>query len=171
MVNEQTAALSVESENIEEDVEMSSKGHYAAAHFWTRVHYWIGIPTAVIAGGSGVSAFQDKTVLAGILAIVAAALVSVATFLNPQERAENFKKAGAKYGTLRNRARMYREVVLLGDKSVGEKELLLNELAIARDDLNESSPQVPRGAFEKARAGIEAGEATYRTENRSSDAS
>ena len=100
MDQKQKAALNVESKNVEEDSEVSSKGHYAAAHFWTGAHYWIGIPTALIAGASGISAFQKATVLAGTLAIVAAALASVSTFLNPQERSGNFKKAGAKYGAL-----------------------------------------------------------------------
>ena len=128
------------------------------------MHYWIGIPTALIAGASGVSAFQDEPILAGVLAIIVAALASVSTFLNPQERSENFRKAGAKYGSLRNRARIYREMTLLTDKTHDEKESLLLELTDERDELNESSPQIPTRAFKKARKRIEEGEATYRTD-------
>ena len=164
MDEKRAAAFSVESKNVEEDSEMSSKGHYVAAHFWQRVHYFIGIPTAVIAGASGVSAFQEEPIWAGVLAIIAAALASVSTFLNPQERSENFRKAGAKYGSLRNRARIYREVTLLTDKTPDEKESMLLELAKERDELNESSPQIPTRAFKKARKGIEEDEATYRTD-------
>ncbi len=76
--------------------------------------------------------------LAGSLAVAVAALSSVATFLNPQERSSNFRNSGAKYGALRNTARIFREVGLLSERTVQEKEKKLLQIAQERDELNES---------------------------------
>ena len=37
----------------------------------------------------------------------------------------------------------------------------LNELNDRRNSLNEESPQIPRGAFERAKRGVAVGEASY----------
>ncbi len=62
------SAYTRESQRIEEDALYSAKGHFEAARTWSRIHLWIGLPTAILAAVSGVSAFKDETVIAGALA-------------------------------------------------------------------------------------------------------
>lgn len=104
--------------------------------------------------------FSDHGTLAGILATVVAALTAVVTFLNPQERANGHHVAGVKFNAVRNQARLFREVDLEEKVVPPDVSDRLRKLAESRDQLNLSSPQIPR-AFEKARRGIEAGEASY----------
>ena len=69
-----------EAKRIEEDSLYSSKGHFYAAQFWTNLHLWIGIPTSImaaIAGASALSQFDNHQIVAGILAILVAALSAV----------------------------------------------------------------------------------------------
>jgi len=149
-----------EAKRIEEDAIFSSKAHYEASRQWSNVYLWLGVPTAIIAGVSGVSAFEEYKVVAGVTAILAAGLVSISTFLNPSEKAQAHYTAGQKFTALKNRTRIFREIEVLENK---ENSLSKNLLALSsqRDSINEVSPQIPRKAFEKARKGIEEGESEY----------
>ncbi|MCU7806885.1 MAG: SLATT domain-containing protein [Candidatus Thiodiazotropha sp. (ex Semelilucina semeliformis)] len=157
---ENTENLRVEALRIEEDSTYSSKAHYEAARRWGKIYLWLGIPTAIIAGVSGVSAFEEQTLLAGVAAIIAAALASISTFLNPSEKAQAHYTAGFKFTALKNNARIFREIELNDSNSKNPKSDLL-KLSSERHSINEVSPQIPRWAFEKARKGIEEGESTY----------
>lgn len=42
-----------ESKRIEEGLLYSSKGHFAAAHFWNNFHLWIGIPMVLLSAIAG----------------------------------------------------------------------------------------------------------------------
>ena len=104
-----TDGLQREILRLEEDCMYSSRGHFEAERFWSRVHHWIGVPAALVGGVAGVSAFNQETLLAGSLAVVAAALAALATFLNPSARAAGHHTAGTKYLSLRNESRFLRE--------------------------------------------------------------
>jgi hypothetical protein len=53
-----------------------------------RLHYAIGIPAVLLAGIAGATALSDLShILAGIFALVAAALTSLQTFLRPDAKA------------------------------------------------------------------------------------
>lgn len=153
-----------EAKRIEEDSLYSSKGHFVTADFWTNFHLWIGVPTAIlsaIAGASALSQFDNHNIIAGILAIVVTALTAVTTFLNPNEKANSHRNAGNKYNSLRNKARIFREIDCCGGDSDQELTTQLKELAKQRDELNQSSPQISRRFYKKARKSIEEGEAKY----------
>ena len=47
------------------------------------------------------------------------------------------------------------------DLTIEELSERLESLTKERDELNESSPIIPEGAYEKGKKGIEAGQATY----------
>ncbi len=153
-----------EAGRIEEDSLFSAKGHFVVADFWVSFHLWIGVPTAVlaaIAGTSALSQFEKHNIIAGILAIIVAALTAVTTFLNPNEKANSHLNAGNNYNSLRNKARIFCEIDSYGEDSDQEITKQLKELAKQRDGLNQDSPQIPRWAYKKARKGIEEGEADY----------
>lgn len=152
-----------EAQRIEEDSLYSSKGHFCAAHFWTKFHLWLGVPTAVfaaIAGASALARFDASNIVAGVLAILVAALAAVSTFLNPNEKANVHLNAGNDYNSLRNKARIFHEIEI-ETSNLPALSKKLKELNNERDDLNRNSPQIPNRAFQKARKGIEEGEAHY----------
>jgi len=152
--------INKECQRIEEDCIYSSKGHFEASSCWKRIHLWIGIPSAIIAGVASVSAFEENTLLAGVLAILVAAMGAVSTFLNPSSKATEHNGAGNSYLGLRNRVRRFRNIELPGMNSDEAKERIL-AFGQQKDDLSSSTPQIPEWAFKKARANIEDGQADY----------
>ena len=138
----------------------SSKSHFEAARRWSRVHLWMGVPTAILAGVAGVSALSEAELVAAAVAFLVAGFTGVITFLNPERRAANHQGAGTQYSALRNQLRIFRELEIeqLDEATVIER---LKEFGERRDALNESSPPIPRWAFIGARKGIEGGEAEH----------
>lgn len=149
--------ITAEARRIEEDTEHSAKGHFNASDRWGRYHLWLGIPAAVLAATAGGTAFTELPEVSGSLAMLATALTTVLTFLKPSEHAENHKTVGGYYLELRNRTRLFRELEL-GDNielDIAKKRIL--EFSKTRDELNHSSPGIPRKDYEKAKADIDSG--------------
>mgnify|MGYP001560610487 CR=1 FL=1 len=157
--------MHAEASRIEEDSLYSAKGHFEAGRVWGNAHLGLGIPTVVIAAIASASAFKEEIVAAGVLAIAAAVLSAVSTFLNPSERSQLHHHAGVKHNSLRNRIRMFRELDLKSGAGEGDLLASLKALAQERDDLNLSNPQIPKFAFRRARCGIESGEAAYKVDS------
>lgn len=166
MRSELRQAMFAESERLEEDALYSARGHFEAARTWGRAHLSLGIPTSLLAALAGVSAFNNHPLIAGAAAIIVAALSSVSTFLNPSEKAQTYHLAGTGFNTVRSRARMFRQVRLLTTISDEALASELEQLVARKNDLNEKSPIIPRPAFERARKGIESGEAAYAVDSK-----
>ena len=162
MEEELLAEYHREAARISEDALHSSKGHYNAADRWCHVHLWIGIPNAVLAAIAGVSAFNGSEIIAGCLAVAVAAVTAVNTFLNPGDRASTHKRCAGEYHSLRNRARIFTNIVCRSFGSAEELSARFEEMVAKRDDLNAASPQIPEWSFKKAKAGIDAGQAEYK---------
>lgn len=154
-------ALRREAARIEEDCLHSAKGHFSAGRIWSNIHFAVGLPAAVMAASASKAAFDNDDITAGVLAIIAAALVAMVTFLNPQARANAHHTAGTRYNSIRNQVRIVREIDMISDKPTEDLTDLVKRLGTERDRLNESSPQIPRWAFLMAKKGIAAGEADY----------
>ncbi len=148
---------------IEEDALHSMKGHFNVAHRWGKAHLCLGIPGTVLAAWAGVNAFSDCQTLTSILALLAASLMAVITFLKPQTISENHRNAGAEYNKLKNKTRIFREIELprFDDEKARH---WINELAEQRDALNSMSPDIPRWAYEKAKRDIDNGMADYKVD-------
>jgi hypothetical protein len=152
--------LADEASRIEEDSLYSSRGHFAAATGWSRIHYWIGIPAAICAAAAGGSGFADQPALAGVLSIITAILSALAVFLNPQDKASQHHAAGSKLAVVRNQARMFRNLEIPALDSTAALARL-RDLGDLRDSLNTTSPAIPEWAFRKAQSSIGKGEATH----------
>ncbi len=155
-----------EAKRIEEDCLYSAKGHFYAGQCWGNVHLWLSGISAVLSAIAGVSAlshFDYHNIVAGVFSIIVAGLTGVITFVNPNARASVHHKAGNKYNSLRNDTRIFYEIEVnnLDDSKVVEELKKLND---RRNKLNIESPQIPKWAFEKARKGIEEGEADYKVD-------
>lgn len=157
-------AIRTECARLEEDALFSARGHFEASRTWGRVHLLIGIPSSVIAALAGISAFNELPEVAGALAVLVAALTAVSTFLNPSEKSQSFHAAGAAFNSVRSKARILREVTSLTDAADSSLAAQLADLTAHKDELNQKSPPIPRSAFERARKGIEAGEASYKAD-------
>ena len=156
-----------EARRVEEDSLYSAKGHFSVALRWGRVRLWLGVPTSILAAIAGVSAlaqFDNHNIVAGLLAILVAALTAVSTFLNPNEKANSHHNAGTKYNSLRNRIRIFYNIDCAGEDSEQKLTTQLKDLAKERDELNLSNPQIPRWAYREARKTIEEGEADYKVD-------
>ncbi len=158
-----------EARRIEEDALHSSKGHYAASERWRNVHLWVGVPTAaltaiaglVIVGGPEEVRGVPLDAVFGLVAIAGAVSTAVMTFLGPEKRSTEHRIAGDRYNALKGRARRFREIDALRPHADDELSERLDALVAERDGLNQSSTLIPKSAYEKAKKGIEAGEATH----------
>lgn len=151
-----------EASRINEDAIHSAKGHYNAADRWRHAHLWIGLPNALLAGVAGVSAFNGSELIAGILSVSVAAIAAMNTFLNPGDRNSTHKRCAAEYHALRNKARIFENITSRQNITLDDLGTKFEELLLKRDDLNATSPQIPYWAFQKAKEGIDSGEAEYK---------
>ena len=146
---------------IEEDTEYSGRSNFEAAVRSDRTHLLLGAPAAVLAAAAGATILADVSEwIPAACAAVAAVLGALQTFVRADKRAAQHHASGAEFIDLRNEARIFRTIDYphMTDE---ERRQRSHELSTRRSDLNRSTPRIPRRAFEKARHGIEAGEASY----------
>ncbi len=156
----------IEAKRIEEDCLYSAKGHFYAGQWWVNTNLWFGGLSAsisAVAGASALSQFDYHNIVAGSLSIVVVGLTALLTFINPNERATVHQKAGNKYNALRNDTRIFYGIEVSGANDIGVVDDL-KKLNDRRNKLNIESSQIPKWAFEKARKGIEQGEAKYKVD-------
>ncbi|MBT4859451.1 MAG: SLATT domain-containing protein [Gammaproteobacteria bacterium] len=154
-----------EAKRIEEDALYSFKGHFNAAARWDKVYLWVG---CIIAGSSviaGSIVFSETIrfwdLIAASMALGSGILAAILTFLEPQKKANSFRKAGADYKYLRDRARVLYDVKAKSDVSTEE---LISKLEVLQKDshkLSGDSPVIPKWAYHASRKGIKGGEASY----------
>ena len=83
-------------------------GHYRAALRYSRLNYWFGFPTVVLATVVGTSVFatlQAKPdfwwqVAVGLMSIAAAILSALQSFLGYNDKAEKHRVAGSRYNAV-----------------------------------------------------------------------
>jgi hypothetical protein len=159
--------IQAELQRIEEDCIHSGKAHFNAGDRWARYHYCLGIPSVVLSALAGAAFFKNYGDIAGIMSAIVAILTSLMTFLKPSERAAAHKGSGDQYLTLRNDARVFREIRLAYACDEQAAIAGLDEFTKRRNELNQASAQFSRKDFEIARAGIDQGEAAHRVDQRS----
>lgn len=161
-------AIINEAQRIEEDSRHSSGGHFAAAHYWSHANYWLGIPNVLaagLAGASFLSKVDSSGWASGILSLIVLCLSSLMTFLNPHDKASAYLSAGNQYDALMNRARIFHSIdCWKADANDEELAAQLKDMSDKKSKLNESCPQIPRWAYEKAKKRIEAGERTHQVD-------
>jgi len=154
-----------EAKRIEESTLFSSKGHFAVAAIWNQLHLWLGIPTVILSGVSSTIAFSKDSnhsiVAIGMISIIIAALSSLMTFLNPNEKSLSRLRCGNCYDSLQNKVRIFWTIDC--KQEISEQVLYekLKYFSEQKDRLNQDSPQIPQWAYKKAKKGIESGETIY----------
>lgn len=146
---------------IEEDCIHSGKAQFNAGVRWSRYHLWLGVPSVILSALAGTAFFKGEPEIAGAMSSVVTILTALMTFLKPSERASSHKSSGDQYLTLRNDARVLRTIKL--DVACDDTAAVANldEITKRRNELNQASAQVSRKDFERARTGIEEGEAQH----------
>jgi len=171
-VSRSKKAIIEEAQRIEENCLFTSKGHYAAAHFWGKCHISTGLTIAILAAMVGTSAFaqlEPRTpfaVLGGVTSFVVAVLAAVSAFLKPNEKASAHHSAGNSFDSLLTRTRMFRTIDCwsgVGDDILEQRLKLLSE---ERTRLKATSAQPPYWAYKKAKKGIDEGEADYAVDSK-----
>ena len=155
------AAIRDELLRLEEDCIYSGKAHFNANARWASYHYWLGIPSVVLSALAGTAFFTDMPLAGGALASTVAVLSALSTFLKPADRAAAHKTTGDQYLALRNDSRVFREI---GISLVCDAQAALEQMggfSKRRNELNQGAYQVSSADFEKARKGIEQGEALH----------
>lgn len=155
------ASVAREASRIEEDCTHSAKGHFEAARIWGWCNMGLGLPAFVLGAVAGVSALKAMPIVAGVLAILGSALTAALTFLKPGDRVSGHHASGTRYNSLKNRARLFREVEVPQATDPKRLTRALRALAKERDELNQLSPEIPRPAFVRARRGVQTGESSY----------
>lgn len=77
-----------------------ARHHGFAAALWRKMVIWFGLPAAIISGLSGAFAFTDQETRAGVLALVAALLVSLSTYFGAKEHGDQHLAAAKDYRAL-----------------------------------------------------------------------
>lgn len=160
MNNSIKTAVTAEAKRLEENATYSAKSHLNAGAVWSKVHYCLGLPAAVLAALAGIKAFQNDPVMSGWIAVTAAIFAAVNAFLNPSDKAAKHRSAGHELLALQNEARRLHNIrlALLGDPAA---DAAIADLAARLDQINSTSRDIPWFAYSKAKKGIENGEATH----------
>jgi len=153
--------ITTELQRMEEDCTVSGKSHFNAASRWTRWNYIIGIPSVGLSAAAGAAFFKDYAVVAGLMSSGVTILTALMTFLKPSERSSGHKSSGDQYLSLRNDARVFREIALTQITDDIAAIAGMSGLTTRRNELNQASPQFSRGDFNAARKGIAQGEALH----------
>ncbi|MBS0607685.1 MAG: SLATT domain-containing protein [Verrucomicrobia bacterium] len=146
---------------IEEDSEHSAKSHFNAAVRWDRYHFRIGLISTIITATGGTLSLGNCPIIGGVLAIISSSLAAILTFLNPAQRAKTHKTSGDQYLSLQNEARIFREIKMKGDFGSDVLQKGIFQLAAQRNQLNQTSPNIPRKDYELAKADISKQKSKY----------
>jgi hypothetical protein len=147
--------LKSEARHLEQVCRFAAECQITAVGFWANLQIWVGGLAAVLAAVSSGSAFADQTILAGSLAIGAAAASAVVASIQPNSRAESHLKAASKYNELRLDAHML--VVLEESMTPAQVQELANRLA----KLASASPWYPRRLAKRAQSLIDEGKGYF----------
>ncbi|WP_417491614.1 SLATT domain-containing protein [Maricaulis sp.] len=161
MDDDERLALAAELSRIEEDCIHSAKAQFNGAARLNGWHWTLGGSAAVLSAVVSASLIGNYPWVTGLLALLAAILTAVLTFIKPAERAANHQDAGNQYLAIRNEARRLRKLHLPNWSGLPAGTEFIEVLAGRHDDLNRSAIPPTQADFIKARQGIEAGEAAY----------
>lgn len=139
---------------LEELCLLAAERHYGAETPWYHINYLLGIPSttiAAIAGATALSTFQNHEWVTAGIALLAAALSALLTFLDPYKRASVHHATARGYEALYHAAGRFVRLELNGDNM--EQDVLENRLATLTtkfDELLQSAPPLPGSAYKTA---------------------
>lgn len=163
--NDWRANLRREAQRLKEDSLYSYKAHYNQAESWEHRHLWLGVPAAALAAVAGALATAVPIWATTTLAFSSAVLTAALTVVNPSERARASRNAGDSLHAYHDRLRRWADNDL-ADLPRPKARLDLEAFGDEKARLNKAAPGIGRSAQDRARRGIEAGEAHHVADGR-----
>lgn len=151
-----------EAHRLEESAMYSAQGQYERAKFWRGFNLSLGVAAAILAAVAGVVGLaSDKTrILSGVLALVAAGMVSVLTTVNADRRHSQAAASANAYLEIQTAARQL-HTVDLPHLDYDTARTQLAELTARRDEINKTADMPSRRAYRRAQSNIERGGQRY----------
>ncbi|MBU4230807.1 MAG: SLATT domain-containing protein [Proteobacteria bacterium] len=129
--------------------------HYAAAKYFSKGHYLIGIPAATLAFVVGSSVFVslskdvNTTIKLAVTfaSVLSAVLTGLQTFLNYNQRSEKHRLVASKYSAVK---REIEQLLTLPEENLKSSKKEIDSLRVKIDNIGQDAPSLPDGFFEKA---------------------
>lgn len=159
---EQRQALADELQRIEESATFSAQNQFEQAKQWRGVNLLLGVPASVLAAVSGATALASTTgrLLAGVLALAAAAFGAVLTTVNASHRTNQASSAANAYLEIQTAARQLR-LLDLPQLDLEEARSAVGELTARRDEQNKTAEVPNKWARRRAQKNIASGGQSY----------
>ncbi|WP_256829677.1 DUF4231 domain-containing protein [Pseudomonas sp. Pse1] len=128
-------------------------GHYRAALRYSRLHFWIALPTVALSAAVGTAVFatlQQQSsfwlqFVVGAMSVLAAILTALQSTLRYQELAEKHRGAGAKYNALGREIELMMALPEVSSAKVDDLRVRIDSLAL-------ESPHIPQAVHEHMQA-------------------
>lgn len=160
-------ALFTEARKLIVNTTYAGQGHLEESTRWTWWDSWLGVPatlgTTLLAAGASVSALLNaQPLVTATIALLATACSTVRVFFKTEELTQSHGLKGNQYLSLRNEARLFKDLELLSTLSAEELQAHLKEMWQRYNALNELPPlRYSRKSYEAAKRNIAAGEQDY----------
>jgi hypothetical protein len=142
---------------LQDDIMYTEKTHLASAERYQRVHWLLGVAATVTSTAAAATIVTNSSqALAGVLALVAAILAAVLTFMAPEKRAEQHLGAGRQLGALRVRVRQALNLDI-PRSSYEDIRKVLTDVAMEKAAMDAASPGTTERNFDVARRKIKGG--------------
>jgi hypothetical protein len=140
------------------DAALIGQAHYKAAERALRRHRSLGIPAVLLSAAVGTSIFATAQespdplwrIIVGVVALLAAALAALQTFLRYEETAEVHRAAGAGYGALRRDFDLFLARYSGRSPVPDGAEAELAQLSRRFSELAKDTPPIPGRSYKKA---------------------
>lgn len=156
------SAIEQELDRLQESAMTSAQSQFEQAKQWRGVNLALGLPAsslAAIAGATGLAAATGR-IVAGVLALLAAAFGALLTTVNASHRMNQATAAANAYLEIQSAARQLRQIDL-PYLPIDELRSALAELTARRDEQNRTADPPGRRAYRRAQQNIRAGGQTY----------
>lgn len=136
----------------------SQFGHHEAYLQYTSLHYKFAIPAVLFSTFIGSSLFLtlnlnksiETQIIVGLISLASSVIASFQVFFNFSEKAEEHKRAAARYGSLR------REMERIATLDKDDRIILSALIANLINHVSEDSPTIPKKAWDKVTTKLEA---------------
>ena len=160
-------ALTIEAKKLIVNSTYAGQGHLEESSRWSWWDSWLGVPatlgTTLLAAGASVSALLDaQPLVTATIALLATACSTIRVFFKTEDLTQSHGLKGNQYLSLRNEARIFKNLELLSAHNGEELQAHLKDLWQRYNALNELPPlRYSRHSYEAAKRNIAAGEQDY----------
>jgi len=157
--------LGQEARRLEEGAMYSAQSQFERAKFWRAVNLSLGVAAAILAAVAGVVGLASGSarILSGVLALIAAGMVSVLTTVNADRRHSQAAASANAYLEIQTASRQL-YAVDLPHLDYDTARIRLGELTARRDEVNKTADMPSRRAYRRAQANVERGGQLYQVD-------